>query len=104
MVSFFIAAEIIFIAAEIIRLRALFSARDADEKLALLQTSLAMATAQGVKLCQLRAATNLAELLLNLRNESAAHALLEPICGSFTEGANMRHLISARTLLAALGK
>jgi predicted ATPase len=63
-----------------------------------------MATAQGVKLCQLRAATNLAELLLNLRNESAAHALLEPICGSFTEGANMRHLISARTLLAALGK
>jgi hypothetical protein len=73
MVSFFIAGEII-------RLRALFNARDADEKLALLRTSLTMATAQGAKLWQLRAATNLAELLLNLRDESAAHALLEPIC------------------------
>jgi energy-coupling factor transporter ATP-binding protein EcfA2 len=89
-------------AAEIIRLRALFSARDADEKLALLQASLAMATAQGAKLWQLRAATNLAELWLDLRDESAAHALLAPICGSFTEGANMRDLISARNLLAAL--
>jgi predicted ATPase len=90
------------IAGEIIRLRALFNAR--DEKLALLQNSLAMATAQDAKLWQLRAATKLAELWLNLRDESAAHALLEPICGSFTEGASIRDLISARTLLAALGK
>ena len=90
--------------AEIIRLRALFSASNADEKLALLQASLALATAQGAKLWQLRTAMSLAELWRELGDESAAHALLAPICGWFTEGANMADLISARNLLALLGK
>ena len=39
-----------------------------------------------------------------IRDDGAAHALLAPICGWFTEGANMRDLIAARTLLAVLGK
>ena len=91
-------------AAEIIRLRALFSARDEDEKLALLQDSLAMATSQGAMLWQLRTATSLAELLRGQGDKDRAQALLAPICGSFTEGANMRDLIYARTLLAMLGK
>jgi class 3 adenylate cyclase len=90
--------------AEIIRLRALFSASNADEKLALLQASLALATAQGAKLWQLRTATSLAELWRELGDESAAHTLLAPICGWFTEGANMADLICARNLLALLGK
>ena len=86
------------------RLRALFSARDEDEKLALLQASLAMATSQGAMLWQLRTATSLAELWRDRGDDGAAHALLAPICGWFTEGANMRDLIAARTLLAVLGK
>jgi class 3 adenylate cyclase len=91
-------------AAEITRLRALFSARNEDEKLAFLQDSLAVATAQGAMLWQLRTATNLAELWRDRGDAGAARALLAPICDWFTEGANMGDLISARTLLAALGK
>jgi class 3 adenylate cyclase/energy-coupling factor transporter ATP-binding protein EcfA2 len=91
-------------AAEITRLRALFSARNADEKLALLQASLATATSQGAKLWQLRTATNLAELWRDQGDAGAAYALLTPICGWFTEGANTRDLISARTLLVTPGK
>jgi class 3 adenylate cyclase len=91
-------------AAEITRLRALFSARSEDEKLTLLQASLAMATSQGAMLWQLRTATSLAELWRDRGDDGAAHALLAPICGWFTEGANMRDLIAARTLLAVLGK
>jgi hypothetical protein len=91
-------------AAEITRLRALYGARDADEKIALLQASLEMATTQGAKLWQLRAATNLAELWRDQGDEGAAHALLAPICGWFTEGSTTSDLVFARTLLAALGK
>ena len=91
-------------AAEIIRLRALFSARDEDEKLALLQASLDMASSQGAMLWQLRTATSLAELYRDQGDKDRAHALLAPICDWFTESANMRDLISARALLAALGK
>jgi class 3 adenylate cyclase len=91
-------------AAEIIRLRALFSARDEDEKLALLQASLAMATSQGAMLWQLRTATSLAALLREQGDEGAAHGLLAPIYGRFTEGATTRDFIAARTLLSGLGK
>jgi class 3 adenylate cyclase len=90
--------------AEITRLRALYSARNTDERLTLLQASLAKATAQGAALWQLRTATNLAELWRDQGDEVAARALLAPICSLFTEGANMRDLISARALLAGLGK
>jgi hypothetical protein len=88
--------------AEIIRLRALYCARSKDEKLALLQASLAVATGQGAKLWQLRTAMSLAELLRDQGDEGGAHALLAPICSWFREGANTRDLISARTLLAEL--
>jgi class 3 adenylate cyclase len=91
-------------AAEITRLRALFSARDEDEKLALLQASLAMATSQGAMLWQLRTATSLAELLRDQGDEGAAHDLLAPIYDQFTEGATTRDFIAARTLLSTLGK
>jgi class 3 adenylate cyclase len=91
-------------AAEITRLRALLSPHDEDEKLALLHASFAMATSQGAMLWQLRTATSLAELLRDRGDEGAAHALLAPICARFTEGANMRDLIAARTLLSVLGK
>ncbi|NOJ50481.1 adenylate/guanylate cyclase domain-containing protein [Bradyrhizobium archetypum] len=91
-------------AAEITRLRALFSARDEDEKLTLLQASLGMATSQGAMLWQLRTATSLGELWRKKGDKDRAHALLAPICGWFMEGANMRDLISARSLLALLGK
>jgi len=91
-------------AAEIIRLRALFSARDREEKQALLQASLAMATSQGALLWQLRTATSLAELLRDRGDVGAARALLAPICDQFTEGATTRDLIAARTLLSVLGK
>ncbi|MGJ4942006.1 AAA family ATPase [Bradyrhizobium sp. HKCCYLS1011] len=91
-------------AAEIIRLRGLYGARNNEEKRALLQASLVMATDQGAKLWQLRAAINLAELLQSEGDEAGAHALLAPISDSFTEGADTSDLISARTLLARLGE
>ncbi|MCS3763125.1 ATP-binding protein [Bradyrhizobium centrosematis] len=87
---------------EILRLRALFCARNEIEKHALLEKSLATAVAQGAILWQLRTATNLAELWQDQGNVGAAHALLAPLCNSFLEGKTMRDLFSARTLLAAL--
>jgi predicted ATPase len=70
----------------------------------LLQASLAMATSQGAMLWQLRTATSLAALLRDQGDEGAAHGLLAPIYGRFTEGATTRDFIAARTLLSGLGK
>ena len=63
-----------------------------------------MATNQRAKLWQLRTATSLAELLQDQGDKAGARALLTPICGGFSESANMSDLISARRLLASLGE
>jgi class 3 adenylate cyclase len=90
-------------AAETLRLKACFAARDPDEATALLHASLATAREQGARLWELRAATNLAELWRDARRHAAARDLLAPLCAWFTEGARTADLGAARRLLAELG-
>jgi class 3 adenylate cyclase len=89
---------------EIIRLRARFAAHDADEAATMLQSSLALASEQGAKLWELRAAADLAQLLRDRGDHTGARQLLKPICDWFSEGAGMPDLVAARTLLAGLGR
>jgi len=88
---------------EILRLKARFSAKGADEASALLRASLAKAREQDARLWELRAAQDLAELLDGEGKREAACELLAPIYGWFTEGLNTPDLVKARTLLAQLG-
>ena len=89
--------------AEVVRLRARFCARDADESLAMLRLSLVTATEQGAKLWQLRAATDIAKLLRSRGDYDAACETLAPVYESFSEGAQIPDLIAARALLDELG-
>jgi hypothetical protein len=89
---------------EIIRLRARFAAHDADEAATMLQSSLALASEQGAKLWELRAAADLAQLLRDRGDHTGARQLLKPICDWFSEGAGMPDLVAARTLLGGLGR
>ncbi len=88
--------------AEISRLKARFSAKDADEATALLRASLTLAREQGARLWELRAARDLAALLDRQGEREAASELLAPVYGWFTEGLNTPDLIEARNLLAQL--
>ncbi len=90
--------------AEITRLQARFSARDPGEAAALLHASLAKAREQGAKLWELRTATNLAELLRDQGDHTAAREVLTPIYDWFSEGWDTADLNAARALLDQLGQ
>src|SRR5262249_54595991 len=88
---------------EIIRLRARFAARDADETATLLQSSLALAREQSAKLWELRAAADLAQVLRDRGDPAGARQVLKPVCDWFREGTAMPDLVAARALIAELG-
>jgi len=71
---------------EITRLRARYEAADTAESEAMLREALATAQGQGAKLWELRAATDLARMLAARGERAAAHAVVAPICGWYTEG------------------
>jgi hypothetical protein len=89
--------------AETMRLRARFGARDPEEAVALLRTSLGTAQEQGARLWELRTATTLAELWRTQHKRTPARDLLAPLCAWFTEGAEAADLGVARQLLTELG-
>jgi class 3 adenylate cyclase len=89
--------------AEVGRLRAQFCARDADESLAMLRSSLATARQQGAKLWELRAATDMARLLRVRGDDDAARETLAPVYASFSEESEMPDIVTARALLEGLG-
>src|SRR4029078_6409913 len=72
--------------AEIIRLHARYGARDAEHAVALLRSSLAIARAQRTKLSELRTAMDMAKLLRDHGDPSAARTVLTPVYGWFYEG------------------
>jgi class 3 adenylate cyclase len=90
--------------AEIIRLQARYGARDAEQAIAMLRSSLALAREQGAKLWELRTATDMAKLLRDLGDHRAARAVLAPVYGWFTEGLEMPDLIEARALMNEIGQ
>jgi predicted ATPase len=89
--------------AEVIRLQARFCARDAEESVALLRSSLATAREQGAKLWELRAATDMARLLCDLGDHDAARNILAPVYASFSGESEIPELMTAQTLLQELG-
>ena len=88
---------------EILRLRARFSEKGAEEASALLRAGLAKSREQGARLWELRAARDLAKLLDDQGKRDAARELLTPVYEWFTEGLNRPDLVEARTLLEHLG-
>jgi class 3 adenylate cyclase len=89
--------------AEIVRLQARYGARDAEQTIAFLHSSLAIARKQGAKLWELRTATDMAKLLCDLGDPGAARTVLVPVYGWFTEGSGTPDLTTARELLDAIG-
>jgi len=90
--------------AEIARLQARYSASDAEEAIELLRASLATARAQGAKLWELRAATDLARLLHDRGDRDAARDMLAPVYRWFDEGTDTPDLVAARALLDKIGR
>ena len=90
--------------AEVLRLKGWILARQGrgEEAETQLRAALECARQQQAKSWELRSATTLARLLAGRGQRAAAHGLLSPIHGWFTEGADTPDLIEARTLLAAL--
>jgi predicted ATPase len=73
-----------------------------DDTEACLLKSLDVARGQSAKSLELRAATSLAEFWRTRGKAEQARALLEPICGWFTEGTDTADLKRARKALSAL--
>jgi predicted ATPase/class 3 adenylate cyclase len=69
---------------------------------ALLERALGTARQHEARSLELRAANDLALVLRSQRKRDAALAVLEPICSSFTEGADTDDLVAARATLATL--
>jgi len=90
--------------AEIARLKSRFSARDRDEAVILLQSSLATAREQGAKLWELRTATDLAKLWQHQNKVTSARDVLAPIYSWFSEGLGSPDLVAARSLLQELNE
>ena len=90
--------------AEIIRLHARYGARDAEHAVALLRSSLAIAREQGAKLWELRTAMDMAKLLRDHGDPSAARTMLAPVYGWFTECLETADLAGARALLDEIGQ
>ncbi len=84
---------------EITRLQARFNAVDANESAAMLREALAVARVQQAKLWELRAATDLARLLMARSEHDAARDVLAPVCAWFTEGLDGPDLVAARAVL-----
>jgi predicted ATPase len=78
------------------------SCKDDAEAEACIQHALASARRQQAKSWELRAATSLARLWQQQGKRAAAHKLLAPIYGWFTEGFDTADLQEARALLEAL--
>jgi predicted ATPase len=89
--------------AEVGRLRAHYCARDPQESLAMLRSSLATARRQRAKLWELRAATDIARLLRARGDDDGARENLAPVYGSFSEESEIPDIVTARTLLQELG-
>ena len=73
------------------------------EAAAWLQRALDVARRQEAKALELRAAMSLSRLWQQQGKRAAAHALLAPIYGWFTEGFDTTDLQEAKALLDALG-
>lgn len=88
--------------AEILRIKGTILLRQGrdDEAETQLRAALDCARQQQAKLWELRTATTLATLLVQRGQRDAARELLAPICAWFSEGADTKDLIEARTLLA----
>jgi predicted ATPase len=76
---------------------------DVPQAEACFQQALAVARRQQAKSWELRAATSLALLWQQQGKQTAAHALLAPIYGWFTEGFDTADLQDAKALLEDLG-
>lgn len=89
---------------EVLRLKGWMLMRQSrdDEAETQLRAALACARHQGAKSWELRSATTLAALLARRGQRDAARDLLSSIHGWFTEGADTKDLIEARTLLEEL--
>ncbi len=90
--------------AEIARLQARYSARDAEAAIVLMRASLATAREQGAKLWELRAATDMARLLRDRGDHDAAREMLAAVCGWFSKGTDIPDLEVARALLDEIGQ
>jgi len=92
---------------ELLRMRAVvlssMSQAGGDDAEACLQQSLALSRHQGARAWELRAATDLAVLLIAHRRPKDARALLQPVLDQFTEGRETADLKAAEGLLLALG-
>jgi predicted ATPase len=75
---------------------------DEERAEACFQQALAVARRQQAKSLELRAALSLARLWQHQGNRAAAHALLAPIYGWFTEGFDTADLQEAKALLTEL--
>jgi class 3 adenylate cyclase len=90
---------------ELLRLRArLFNATEEGAPAAAqqLRRAIDIARGQGARLPELRAATELAQLLLYRGDDEAARSALEPIVASFTEGFGLADVRHAKQTLALL--
>ena len=77
--------------------------RRADEAAACLTQSLELSRRQGARAWELRTATDLTALWVEQGRAKDARALLKPIFGQFTEGADTPDLKAAEHLLTTLG-
>ena len=66
--------------------------------------ALAIAKEQEAKLFELRAAVGLARLLARHEGSSEARAVLEPVCGWFSQDGDLEDVREARTVLASLSQ
>jgi predicted ATPase len=73
-----------------------------EEAAACFQQALALARQRQAGALELRAATSLARLWQQQGRREAAHALLAPVCGWFTEGFDTADLREAKALLDEL--
>jgi class 3 adenylate cyclase/tetratricopeptide (TPR) repeat protein len=91
---------------ELLRLRGALILKSSGDGAAAEQNfraAIAVASAQGAKSWELRAATSLASLLAAGGRQAEARAVLAPIYGWFTEGFATHDLTAARSLLDTLG-
>jgi class 3 adenylate cyclase/DNA-binding winged helix-turn-helix (wHTH) protein/predicted ATPase len=90
--------------AELYRLKGVLlqAVGESSEAEACFHQALAVARRQQARSWELRAATSLAQLWQQQGKRAAAHALLAPVYGWFTEGFDTADLLDAQTLLSLL--
>jgi predicted ATPase/DNA-binding winged helix-turn-helix (wHTH) protein len=90
---------------ELIRIKGelmLRSARNSEGAEAHFREAMDMATQQGARFWELRSAVSLARLMISAGQTAEALAVLRDVLGSFTEGADIADIRSARDLIAQL--